>query len=130
MIDIKIYHYPKCSTSSTALAFLRSQNMEPEIILYCEIGLQKTEILKLMDLLAISKPLDLIKRNGITYRNLGLAHKSLSDEELIDVIIHNPKLIQRPIIIYNNKAIIGRNTEIIQNFLSQFRQYFSDMKVQ
>ncbi len=116
-MKVQIYHYPKCSTSNAALSFLRSQNIEPEIILYCEKGLEKKEISNLIQLLSISRPMDLIKRNGLTYRYLGLAHKNLSDEELIDVIIENPKLLQRPIIIFNNKAIIGKNTEIIENFL-------------
>ena len=116
-MKITLYHYPKCSTSNAALSFLRSQNIEPELILYCEKGLKRQEILNLMQLLKISKPLDLIKRNGLTYRYLGLAHKNLLDEELIDVIIKNPKLLQRPIIIYDNKAVIGKNEEVLENFL-------------
>lgn len=116
-MKVQIYHYPKCSTSLFALSFLRSKNIKPEIILYCERGLRKEEILNLMELLKISKPLNLIKRNGLTYRNLGLAHKNLSNDELIEVIIQNPKLLQRPIIIYDNKAVIAKNEEIIQEFL-------------
>jgi arsenate reductase len=120
-MQLKIYHYPKCSTSNAALSFLRSQNIEPELILYCEKGLEKQEILNLMQLLKISKPLDLIKRNGLTYRHLGLAHKNLSNDEWIEVIMQNPKLLQRPIIIYDNKAVIGKNEEIIANFLIYFK---------
>ena len=120
-MKIKIYHYPKCSTSNEALAFLRSQNIEPEIILYCEKGLKKEEVLNLIQLLKFENPLYLIKRNGITYRNLGLARKNLSNDELIELIMKNPKLLQRPIIIFNNKAIIGKNQEIIEDFLNSLK---------
>jgi arsenate reductase len=115
-MKIAIYHYPKCSTSNAALAFLRLQNIDPEIVLYCDKGLTKQEILSLMQILVISKPLNLIKRNGLTYRHLGLAHKNLSDDEWIDAIIQNPKLLQRPIIICKNNAVIGKNEEVIENF--------------
>ena len=121
MQQIIIYHYPKCSTSAAALAFLRSKNIEPEIILYCEKGLQKNEILQLMKLLNIKDFKEIIKRNGITYRNLGLAHKNLSNEEWLETIIQNPKLLQRPIIIFQSTAIIGKNTEIIDEFLKKMQ---------
>jgi arsenate reductase len=114
---LKIYHYPKCSTSNTALAFLKSKFVEVEVILYSEKALQKVEILNLMQLLKFEKPLNLIKRNGLTYRNLGLAHKNLSDAEWIEEIIKNPKLLQRPIIVCDNKAVIGKNVETIADFL-------------
>ena len=117
-MHITIYHYPKCSTSTNALAFLRSKNIEPQIILYCEAGLTQAEILHIMQLLSIKDFKDLIKRNGMTYRNLGLAHKNLSNEEWFDVIIQNPKLLQRPIIIHGNNAVIGKNSEIIELFLN------------
>ena len=116
-MKVTIYHYPKCSTSASALAYLKSQHIEADIVLYCEKGLQKDEIMHLMQLLGIKDCKDLVKRNGITYRNLGLAHKNLSHEGWIDVIMQNPKLLQRPIIIYKNEAIIGKNAEIIAHFL-------------
>lgn len=121
-MKIKIYHYPKCSTSITALDFLRSHNIEPEIILYSEKGLKKEEIIDLMQLFKIEKPIDLIKRNGLTYRNLGLAYKNFSNDQWIDIIIKNPKLLQRPIIIYQNNAIIGKSEAIIENFLKLCQQ--------
>ncbi len=113
-----MYHYPKCSTSQAGLSFLRSKGFNPEIILYCESGLTKEEILHLMKLLNLSHPIEIIKRRGITYRNLGLAHKTLSDEELIDIIIQNPKLLERPIVIVSDKkAVIGKTQEIISDII-------------
>jgi arsenate reductase len=114
---VYIYHYPKCSACNNAIEALRNLGVELEPILYCERGLQKQEVLKLIKLLNVSKPLDLVKRNGLTYRHLGLAHKSLSEDEWVDVIVQHPKLLQRPIIVCNNKAIIGKTKEIIDTFL-------------
>ena len=120
-MHITIYHYPKCSTSTNALAFLRSKNIEPKIILYCETGLTREEILHVMQLLSIKDFKDLIKRNGLTYRHLGLAHKTLNSEEWLETIMQNPKLLQRPIIIHGNNAVIGKNSEIIQLFLNNHK---------
>lgn len=120
-MKITIYHYPKCSTSSKALSILKSHTSNLDIILYCEKGLKKEEILNLMSLLGLKTPKDIIKRNGITYRNLGLAHKNLSEEEWIDIIIQNPKLLQRPVIIINGKAIIGKNEAIVNDLLKSVK---------
>ncbi len=119
---MQIYHYPKCSTSNAALSFLKSQNIQPEVILYCEQGLKKEEILNLIQLLSLERPLNLVKRNGLTYRHLNLAKKNLSDEEWVEEIIKNPKLLQRPIIIFDNKGVIAKNEEIIKDFLISFKK--------
>lgn len=119
-MSIKIYHYPKCSTSNSALSFLKSRDLNPEVILYCENGLKEKEILDLMKILETTNPIDLIKRKGITYRNLGLAGKNFSNEEWIKILIENPKLLQRPIIILNNKGIIGPKIETIDEFLTKY----------
>jgi arsenate reductase len=118
-MKVQIYHYPKCSTSVNSLAFLRSKGLNPEIILYCDKGVTKDEILNLMKMLDMSNSLDIIKRNGITYRNLGIAGKNLSHDELLDIIMQNPKLLQRPIIVIDDKkAVIGKNLNIIDKFLN------------
>jgi arsenate reductase len=118
-MKVQIYHYPKCSTSINGLAFLRSRELNPEIILYCDKGVTKDEILNLMKMLDMLNPLDIIKRNGITYRNLGIAGKNLSHDELLDIIVQNPKLLQRPIIVIDDKkAVIGKNLDIMDKFLS------------
>jgi arsenate reductase len=121
-MKIRFYHYPKCSTSNAGLAFLRSQNIEPEIVLYCDNSIAKQELKELMNLLQISKPLDIIKRNGLTYRHLGLAHKELSDDEMLDVIVQNPKLLQRPILVCGKNAVIGKNDALIESFLKLCQQ--------
>jgi arsenate reductase len=116
-MQITIYHYPKCSTSASALSFLKANRINPQIVLYCETGITKSEILHLMKLLNVVEFKGMVKRNGITYRNLGLAHKNLSNEEWLETIIQNPKLLQRPIIVNGNLAIVGKNIDIIKLFL-------------
>ena len=117
-MKVQIYHYPKCSTSISGLSFLRSKGLDTDVILYCDKSITKDEILNLMKILGMSNPLDIIKRNGITYRNLGIAGKNLSHDELIDIIVQNPKLLQRPIIVHDKKAVIGKNSDIISQFLN------------
>lgn len=112
----KIYHNPRCSKSRMALELLKSKNIDPEIILYLEKGLEIVEIQNLLDLLGKS-PRDIIRNKEKEFKEQNLGDKSLSDEDLIAVIAKTPKLLERPIVINNNKAAIGRPTENILNIL-------------
>lgn len=117
-MKVEIYHYPNCSTSKTALSFLRSKSLDLKIIDYCKNGVKREEVLKLVKLLKLSKVEELVKKRGVTYRNSGLIGKKFSDDEWVEIIVKNPKILERPIIIINSeKAIIGKNITIIEEFL-------------
>lgn len=118
---LQIYHYSKCSTSKNALQILKNKRLSPQIILYCENNylINKDEILNLIKFLKLTKPIDLVKKNGLTYKNLKLSKQNLSDEEWIDVIIKNPKLLKRPILIYKEEAIIANKEGVIEFFLKE-----------
>ena len=113
---VKIYHNPRCSKSRQAIELLKSNNIEPEIILYLETGLTIIEIENLLKLLNLS-PRDIIRTTEIEYKEHNLGDKSLSENYLIKKLSENIKLLQRPIIINNNKAAIGRHTENILSIL-------------
>lgn len=106
-----IWHNPKCSKSRTALEILQEKGVETEVVKYLESVPTKEMIKELLAKLNISAR-ELMRTKEEVYKELGL--KEITDEEsLIDAMVANPKLIERPIVILDNKAIIGRPPEKI-----------------
>ena len=114
--EIIIYHNPKCSKSRKALEIIKSKNIEPTIILYLVNKLSKTEVENLLSKLGLSIR-DILRTKEYEYQNNNLKNKNLSDDTLIEFLIKYPKLLQRPIVIKNSKAVIGRPPENILNLL-------------
>ena len=114
--NIIIYHNPKCSKSRKALEIIRSKNIEPIIILYLKNKLSKTEVKNLLIKLRLSTR-DILRKNENSYKANNLSNEKLSDDELIGFLIKFPKLLQRPIVVKNSKAVIGRPPENILNLL-------------
>ena len=109
---MKYYHNNRCRKSREGLIFLKDRNINPEIIEYMNSKLNEQEIKYILKLLNY-KAIDLIRKNEIIYKEK-IKNNSLSENELIKWMVKEPKLIERPILINNNKAIIGRPSE---NFL-------------
>ena len=114
--EVIIYHNPKCSKSRKALEIIKSKNIEPIIILYLVKKLSKTEVKKLLSKLGLSIR-DILRTGEDEYKNNNLKNEKLSDDKLIEFLIKFPKLLQRPIVIKNNKAGIGRPPENILSFI-------------
>ena len=114
--EVIIYHNPKCSKSRKALEIIRSKNIEPTIILYLTNKLSKTEVKKLLSKLGLSIR-DILRTGEDEYKKNNLKIENLSDDKLIEFLIKFPKLLQRPIVVRNNKAMIGRPPENILNIL-------------
>ena len=106
---MKIYHNPKCSKSRQTLELIRSKTSEFEIIEYLKNPLTAKEITVLLLQLNI-KPLALVRTQEIIWRE-NYKGKELTDIEIINAMFENPKLIKRPIVVKNNKAVIGRPPE-------------------
>ena len=113
---ITIYHNPKCSKSRKALEIIKSKNIEPTIILYLVNKLSKAEVKHLLSKLGLSIR-DILRTGEDEYKKNNLKNENLSDNKLIDFLIRFPKLLQRPIVVKNNKAVIGRPPENILNLL-------------
>ena len=113
---IIIYHNPKCSKSRKALEIIKRKNIEPKIILYLKNKLSKSEVENLLTKLGLSIR-DILRTEEDEYKKNNLKNKNLSDDKLIELLIKFPKLLQRPIIVRNNKAVIGRPPENILNLL-------------
>lgn len=112
---ITIWHNPKCSKSREALALLNDTNGEIQVVKYLEAAPSRLEIEALLEKLGVSAR-ELMRTKEDLYKELGLAQ--VDDENaLIDALAKYPKLIERPILIQENKAIIGRPVEKVVEFL-------------
>ena len=111
-----IYHNPKCSKSRKALEIIKSKNIEPTIILYLANKLSKNEIKNLLLRLGLSIR-DILRTGEDEYKNNNLKNENLSDDTLTEFLVKFPKLLQRPIVIKKNKAVIGRPPENILKLL-------------
>lgn len=111
-----IYHNPRCSKSREALKILNDNNINPDIILYLEKGLEEDEVRKILKLLKMN-PIDIIRKKEKEFKEHGLDKYFLSDDDLINAIIKSPKLLERPIVIHDNKAVIARPPEEIMKII-------------
>jgi arsenate reductase len=108
---IKIWHNPRCSKSRNAVALLEEEGIEAEIVKYLETPPTKDEIVEVLEMLGISAR-ELMRTKETLYKELGL--KDIHEEErLIDAMVEHPKLIERPVVIKDGKAAIGRPIENI-----------------
>ena len=115
-MKVKILHNPRCSKSRTTLQLLRENGVEPEIILYQETPPDAeflTSILKKLNM----QPRELMRKGQSEYQEMGLDKLQLSDEQLIAAMIKAPILIERPIVLANGKACIGRPPESVLKIL-------------
>ena len=108
---IKIYHNPRCRKSREGLALLESKNVEFEVVKYLENPIDFDELKGIIDLLGIS-PIELIRKTEKIWKE-NFKGKDLSDSEIIKAMVDYPKLIERPIVVSKNKAVIGRPSENI-----------------
>ncbi|MEE9365002.1 MAG: arsenate reductase (glutaredoxin) [Cellulophaga sp.] len=114
---IKIYHNSRCSKSRQGVALLEESGVDFEIIKYLEKVPSKEELTTIIAQLNIS-PIDLVRKNEAIWKEQ-FKGKELSDAEIIEAMLSNPKLIERPIIIRGNKAVIGRPLENITSLLKR-----------
>jgi arsenate reductase (glutaredoxin) len=114
-IMLKVYHNPRCRKSRAGLDYLKSKGSEPEIIDYIKNPLNEKELKNLLKKLG-KKPKDIVRTQEDYYKK-ELKGKDLSDTEWIKILVENPRLIQRPILETETKAVIGDPAENIDNIL-------------
>lgn len=116
MSDITLFHNPRCSKSRAALALLEQNDIEPDIVYYLENPPTRDELRALLGKLDIE--LDaIIRRSEPEFEELGLGDPSLSNEIKLDLVCKHPRLIQRPIVIKGDRAIIARPPERVLQFI-------------
>ena len=113
---IRIYHNSRCSKSRSALALLEQHGKPFEVIHYLETPPSAVELKALLSQLGITAR-QLLRTGEDEYRELGLGDPSLSEATLIAAMVKHPRLIERPIVIANGKAVIGRPPEKVLDIL-------------
>ncbi|MEH6617531.1 MAG: arsenate reductase (glutaredoxin) [Porticoccus sp.] len=113
---VSIYHNPRCSKSRQTLALLEERGIEPEMVLYLETPPDAKALKEVLQKLGIPAR-QLLRKGEDAYKENNLADDSLSEEQLIDAMVANPKLIERPIVINGKKAALGRPPEKVLDIL-------------
>ena len=112
---IKIYHNSRCRKSREALEILRTKYIEFEVIEYLKDNLTKNQLHNLINKLGF-EPINLVRKNEQIWKE-NFKNKELTSDEIIQILSDNPKLIERPIVESNSKAIIGRPPENVLKIL-------------
>jgi arsenate reductase (glutaredoxin) len=115
-MSVEIYHNPRCSKSRQTLQLLQEKGVDPEVVEYLKTPPDKASLKRILKLLGL-QPRQLMRRKEMEYKAQGLDDPSLTDEQLIDAMIATPKLIERPIVIKDGKAAIGRPPEQVLEIL-------------
>lgn len=113
---MKIYHNNRCSKSRSTLQIIEDKGIDVEIIQYLKTPPTKEELTNILNMLDI--PAEKLIRKGEAIFKENFKGKSFSNDEWIDIMIENPKLIERPIVVHNGKAVIGRPPENVNLLLN------------
>lgn len=115
MSALTIFHNPKCSKSRETLALLRQRGLEPRVVEYLKTPPSAAELARIVKLLGIA-PQSLVRKGEDVYKSK-YAGRTLSDAEWIAAMVADPVLIERPIVVANGKAAIGRPPERVLELL-------------
>lgn len=114
--SVTIYHNPRCTKSRQTLQLLNDQGFEPEVVKYLDTPPDADTLKRILKQLGLA-PRELMRRKEPLYKELALDNSSLTDDELIQAMIDNPKLIERPIVVAGSKAALGRPPENVMDIL-------------
>lgn len=112
---VQILHNPRCGKSRNCIAYITESNVSFEVINYLENPLTEQEIILLAKKLNI-KPIDLVRQKEVIWKD-NYKDKSVTDNQIINALAKHPFLLERPIIIDGNIAIIGREKDKIRDFI-------------
>lgn len=112
---MKIYHNPRCRKSRETLQLIQDAGVEPEVVEYLKDVPSKADLKELVGMLGI-KPYDLLRRGEKDFKE-NFKGKDLSDDEWIAAMVKYPKLIERPIVVKQKKAVLGRPPENVKELL-------------
>lgn len=115
-MNVTIYHNPRCSKSRQTLQLLEEKGCDVEVIEYLKTPPEPEKLKKILTLLNFA-PRDLMRKKESAYKELQLNDEALSEQILIEAMYKNPILIERPIVLANNKAAIGRPPEAVFEIL-------------
>lgn len=117
MKSATIYHNPRCSKSRNTLKILNDNNIDINEVRYLDNPPSKQELAELCELMDV-RPFDILRTGEALFTELGLTKKDLrSDDEWLDILVANPRLIERPIVKIGNQAVMGRPPENVLDIL-------------
>jgi len=116
MAEVEIWHNPRCSKSRQALSILDELDTPKEVVKYLEEHPSKEQIKNVFKMLGYKSPRDMMRTKEDIYKELDLKNE-MDDEKLLEAMAKHPKLIERPIIIKGDKAIIARPPEKVSEFI-------------
>lgn len=111
-MTVRIYHNGRCSKSRGALELLQERGIEPEVVYYLETPPSVDELESLLSMLGMT-PRELLRTGEPEYTELGLADPAIGDQAILQAMVTHPKLIERPIVVVDGKAAIGRPPEAV-----------------
>ena len=117
-MDITIYHNPNCGTSRNVLAAIRAAGHEPRVVEYLKTPFGRDQLRSLIERMNITVR-ELVRTKENLFRELGLDDGDVGDAELLDAMVENPSLINRPIVTTERAAKLCRPSEIVQILLAQ-----------
>jgi arsenate reductase len=115
-MSVEIFHNPRCSKSRQTLQLLQEKGIEPDVVEYLNTPPDRKTLEQVLKMLGM-EPRDLMRKKEAEYKENGLDNPALSRKQLIEAMIAHPKLIERPIVIKNGKAAIGRPPEKVLDIL-------------
>ena len=118
MERITIYHNPRCSKSRATLALLEENEVNPEIVYYLDKPPTPAELKALLGKLGMSLR-EILRSSEPEFEELGLGDEALSDEIVLDLVCKHPRLIQRPIVVQGERAVLGRPPENVFELLGE-----------
>jgi len=117
MEKIIIWHNPRCSKSRDSFKLLEEKGLEADVVKYLDEVPTKEELKNMLKMLGMNSAQELMRTKEAIYKELNLKEES-SEEALLEAMIANPKLIERPIVIKGNRAVIGRPIEKVVELLA------------
>ncbi len=115
-MSVVIYHNPRCSKSRQTLALIEEKGVVPEVIKYLDTPPDAETLKSLIQMLGYSSARELMRTKEDLYKDLNLADET-SEDALISAMVANPKLIERPVVVNNSKAAMGRPPEAVLDIL-------------
>jgi arsenate reductase len=109
-VTVTIYHNPRCSKSRATLALIEARGIKPKIVDYLKTPPSAAELKAILRKLGLN-PRDILRTGETIYAELGLKTRDLDDDALIALMVKNPILLERPIVVAGNKAAVGRPPE-------------------
>ena len=111
-----IYHNPQCSKSRQTLQLLQDHGIDPIVVEYLKNPPDEATLRQILMFLNI-RPIDLVRQKDALFAELNLVAKRDDDRAILEAMLQYPQLIERPIVIHNNEAIIGRPPQKVLNLL-------------